>query len=102
MVNYDISGSTMPVYVGKSGFADVLWFFNFLGRLTGYAASEFRPFTMSNLTYDGAYLDSGHHHTCYHLCITSEERFGGAPLTSFQGARGDVLQVQRLSKLRYG
>ena len=22
MVNYDISGSTMPVYVGKSGFAD--------------------------------------------------------------------------------
>ena len=24
MVNYDISGSTIPVYVGKSGFADVL------------------------------------------------------------------------------
>ena len=25
MVNYDISGSTMPVYVGKSGFADAQW-----------------------------------------------------------------------------
>ena len=26
MVNYDISGSTMPVYMGKSGFADVVYF----------------------------------------------------------------------------
>ena len=33
MVNYDISGSTMPVYVGKSGFADVI---NALKRKEGF------------------------------------------------------------------
>ena len=50
MVNYDISGSTMPVYMGKSGFADVE------GRSTQvqYSTSLYAQFFVKTIHLDKA------------------------------------------------
>ena len=76
----------------------IQWLLNSLGRLAGYMASESRPFSMSDSAYKRVYINRGHRH----VCITSEDGFGGAPETSIQDDQGNFLHAPRPRGLRRG
>ena len=65
------------IYSSIFSWVHIRWLLNSHGRLKGYmASSESRPFTMSDSTYKGACINSGHRLEC--VCITTGDGFVGA------------------------